>query len=127
MRDWEQASSVIQGLKELGVKIAIDDFGAGYSSLAYLRAIMAHELKIDRTLVDELENSEKARVLLGSVLDIAHNLDLNVTVEGVETAEQADIVHKLGAEQGQGYLFGRPQPALDMLTSATESILSKTA
>jgi len=127
MRDWEQASHVIQGLKELGVRIAIDDFGAGYSSLAYLRAIMAHELKIDRTLVDELESSEKARVLLRSVLDIAHNLDLDVTVEGLETHEQAEIVYKLGAAQGQGYLFGRPEPALDMLTSATENLFSETA
>lgn len=127
MRDWEQASSVIRGLKKLGVKIAIDDFGAGYSSLAYLRAIMAHELKIDRTLVDELETSEKARVLLRSVLDIAQNLDLDVTVEGVETWEQADIVYKLGAKQGQGYLFGRPEPAIDMLMAATENPISKSA
>lgn len=127
MRDWEQASRVILGLKDLGAKIAIDDFGAGFSSLAYLRAITAHELKIDRTLVDELETSEKARVLLRSVLDIAHNLGLNVTVEGVETPEQAEIVKNLGAEQGQGYLFGRPKPALDMLASTTQHLNEKTA
>ncbi len=127
MRDWDQASRVILGLKDQGVKIAIDDFGAGFSSLAYLRAIMAHELKIDRTLVDELETSEKARVLLRSVLDIAHNLDLEVTVEGIETPEQADIVYKLGAEQGQGYLYGRPEPALDMLAKATKVQKAKTA
>ncbi|WP_306115702.1 MULTISPECIES: bifunctional diguanylate cyclase/phosphodiesterase [unclassified Roseovarius] len=109
MRDWKQARSVISGLRKLGCKIAIDDFGTGYSSLAYLRTTSADELKIDRSLVEELESSEKARLLLTSVMDIARNLEFEVTVEGIETDRQGSIVTKMGAQNGQGYFFGRPE------------------
>ncbi len=109
MRDWTQASSIIGGLRKLGCKIAIDDFGTGYSSLAYLRTTSADELKIDRSLILELETSERARLLMSSVLDIARNLEFEVTIEGIETKLQRDIVQKMGAHNGQGYLFSKPQ------------------
>ena len=119
MRDWTQASEIIQGLKGQGAKIAIDDFGTGFSSLAFIMAIDADELKIDRSLVDELETSQQARRLLGSVADIAGNLNLSVTVEGIETERQSEIVVKLGATTGQGYLFGKPKPGDEALCEAT--------
>lgn len=109
MRDWKQARSLIGGLRKLGCKIAIDDFGTGYSSLAYLRTTSADELKIDRSLVEELESSQKARLLLASVMDIARNLEFEVTVEGIETDQQGAIVEKMGAQNGQGYYYGRPE------------------
>ena len=119
LRDWSQAVTIIRELRALGVRVAIDDFGTGFSSLAYLRATMADELKIDRTLVIEVETSKKARLLLSSVIDIAHNLGFSVTVEGIESPGQAQIVSDLGAGTGQGFLFGRPEPALDALQKAT--------
>ena len=120
MRDWKQARSIIAGLRKLGCRIAIDDFGTGYSSLAYLRTTAADELKIDRSLVMELESSEKARLLMSSVLDIAKNLDFQVTVEGIETQAQAEIIRKMGAENAQGYLYSKPMLPADALAAATE-------
>ena len=122
MRDWKKARHVITELKALGCKIAIDDFGTGFSSLAYLRTMHADELKIDRSLVEELETSEKARLMLTSVLDIARNLELDVIVEGIETQEQADILLAMGARSGQGYFFGRPTPPIDAMSAAMATL-----
>ena len=118
MRDWKQAREILGDLKNTGCKIAIDDFGTGFSSLAYLKTMDAHELKVDRSLIIELEESDKARLLLASVLEIARNFDLDVIVEGIETEEQANIVHAMGVANAQGFLFGRPLPPEDALSEA---------
>lgn len=118
MNDWRVAQGILSDLHDLGCKISIDDFGAGYSSLAYLRSTTADELKIDKSFVDRIEASEKARLLLSSVIEIARNLDICVLVEGIETAEQARIVHAMGASRGQGYHYGRPIPPQDAMEAA---------
>lgn len=118
MRDWKQASEILAEIKRLGCKISIDDFGTGFSSLAYLRTMKAQELKIDRSLVAELGESHQARLLLSSVLDIARHLELEVVIEGIETDEQAAIVHAMGGTCGQGFLFGRPLPPAEALANA---------
>jgi diguanylate cyclase (GGDEF)-like protein len=123
MRDWKQAQKIIHRLHKLGCKIAIDDFGTGFSSLAYLRSTLADELKIDRSLIDELENSEKARLLLSSVFEIARNLEMAVTVEGIENRAQAEIICSMGAANAQGYLFGHPKPPTEALEAATRDYL----
>ena len=115
MRDWTTARAILTALKDLGARVSIDDFGTGYSSLAYLRSTSADELKIDRSLVEEIETSRKAKLLLASVLDIARNMDLSVVVEGVETEQQADILRGLGVRYVQGFLFGRPSHWRDAL------------
>ena len=112
---------MIAGLRDLGCRIAIDDFGTGYSSLAYLRTTSADELKIDRSLIEELEESETARLLLASVMDIARNLEFDVTVEGIETDLQGRIVAKMGAQNGQGYYFGKPDRPDQALAAAMTS------
>ena len=118
MSDWKQAREILDDLKTTGCRIAIDDFGTGFSSLEYLRTMKAQELKIDRSLVRELEDSRDARLLLSSVMEIAQNLKLDVTIEGVETERQAEIVHNLGARCAQGFLFGRPLPPAQALGAA---------
>lgn len=118
LRDWNRAQAVMQSIRALGVRIAIDDFGTGYSSLSYLRTTIADELKIDRSMVEQIETSQKARFLLDGVLEMAQNLDLEVVVEGVETQDQADALEAMGAVRAQGYLYGRPIPALEALTHA---------
>ncbi|MGX9357342.1 putative bifunctional diguanylate cyclase/phosphodiesterase [Roseobacteraceae bacterium S113] len=118
IRDWDQAGSVISALSDLGCRIALDDFGTGFSSLAYLRLIQADELKVDKSLVDEIERSQDARLLLASVFEIARNLSLSIVVEGIETLEQSSILAEMGAPYGQGYFFGRPLPALDALAAS---------
>ncbi len=120
MRDWDKAKQIIAGIHNLGAKIAIDDFGAGFSSLAYLRKTVADEIKIDRSLIEDIESSDTSRFLLDSVLDIAHNLKFAVTVEGIETAQQARIVSEMGAGNAQGYYFGRPLPADEALSIALD-------
>lgn len=110
LRDWEKARRIIGELRNLGVRISIDDFGTGYSSLSYLRSAIVDEVKIDRSIVDQIETSDEARFLLDGILDIAGNLGLGVVVEGVETPAQASILNDMGAERAQGFLFGRPAP-----------------
>ncbi len=111
MQDWTQAGDIISEIHQLGARISIDDFGAGFSSLAYLRTTVADEIKIDRSLVEEIETSDTSRFLLDAVLDIARNLELDVVVEGVETQRQVDIVRGLGATSIQGFFYGEPVPA----------------
>ncbi len=117
MRDWGQAQKVIGFVKDLGAKISIDDFGTGYSSLAYMRSTFADEIKIDKSMVEHIETSQKARFLLDGVLDLSNNLGLEVVVEGIETDNQAAAVHAMGAGRAQGYLFGRPMPAAQALAA----------
>ena len=79
-------------------------------------------MKIDRSLVDEVETSLQARLLLSSVLDIGRNLDMKVTVEGVETTRQRDIVFELGARSAQGYLYGKPKPPAEAFADAMAQV-----
>ena len=119
MNNPEKVKTMLENCRAAGFKIAIDDFGAGVSSLAYLRTTKADELKIDRSLVEEIEHSEDARLLLSSVFDIAHNLNLVVAVEGIETEAQSIILQDMGAPHGQGYLFGKPRPPDEALNAAS--------
>jgi diguanylate cyclase (GGDEF)-like protein len=112
--DKARARQAMKELQALDVRIAIDDFGTGYSSLAYLREFPVNILKIDRSFVVPLGTDERAQALLGSILSIADALSLDVIVEGVETAEQAEILVDLGCSVAQGYYFGRPQSAADL-------------
>ncbi len=119
LANWEQVGQSVSELRSRGCRISIDDFGTGYSSLAYLRTISADELKIDKSLIAEIETSDEAHLILDAVLDLARGLGLEVVVEGVERPEQRDILCKLGCTNGQGFLFDRPKPAKDALAGVT--------
>jgi diguanylate cyclase (GGDEF)-like protein/PAS domain S-box-containing protein len=103
--------SIIRGLAALGVRIVIDDFGVGYSALGYLRRLSADTLKIDRTFVAGLASSREDMAIVTATIALAHALDLSVTAEGIETADQAAVLRGLGCDRGQGFLFSRPVPA----------------
>ncbi|WP_169202395.1 putative bifunctional diguanylate cyclase/phosphodiesterase [Aromatoleum bremense] len=94
-------------LKRLGVHLAIDDFGTGYSSLSYLKRMPVDILKVDRSFITELTDTGPEPAIVRGIIALAHNLDLEVIVEGVETAIQYDLVRKMGCDVVQGYLFGR--------------------
>ncbi|MBW8305436.1 MAG: EAL domain-containing protein [Thiobacillus sp.] len=103
----------------MGVTIAIDDFGTGHSSLAYLKRLPVDELKIDKSFVTDMEENDNGAVIVRSTIDLAHNLGLKVTAEGVETKAAWDIVETkaawdilemLGCDCSQGYFMGRPMP-----------------
>ncbi len=118
MQDWDKAKQIVSAIHDLGAKVSIDDFGTGFSSLAYLRMTVADEIKIDRSLVRDIETSDRSRFLLDAVLDIVRNLGLDVTVEGIETRQQADLVLEMGARKAQGYFFSRPIPRDDAFAAA---------
>ncbi len=103
----------LQRLKALGVKLAIDDFGTGYSNLAYLQRFAVDKLKIDRSFIVRLNNSSQDRAIVDAIVQIAHSLDLVVTAEGIEDPSVVQALIEMGCAQGQGYLFGKPQPAAE--------------
>jgi diguanylate cyclase (GGDEF)-like protein len=101
----------LQALKGLGVRLAIDDFGTGYSSLAYLKRFPVDTLKIDRSFVDGLGQDLQDTAIVRSVIEIARSLNLTVTAEGIETAEQLGQLMDLACNEGQGFYLARPAPA----------------
>ena len=98
----------LDALDRMGVMLAIDDFGTGYSSLAHLKRLPVDEIKIDKSFVIDMEEYENDAVIVRSTIDLAHNLGLKVTAEGVETMRAREVLAGLGCDQLQGYLLSRP-------------------
>ena len=115
MEDIKATQRTFEGLARIGVFLSIDDFGTGYSSLNYLRQLPAQQLKIDRSFVNDLENSEDARAVVAAVVGLAHALGLRVVAEGVETGGQRDILLAMGCDELQGFFYARPMPADTLL------------
>lgn len=107
----DRASALIAGLRELGVQVAIDDFGAVYSSLSYLHRLPIAKIKLDRGFVEDLETDMRARAIVDAVLGLCAQLSIDVVAEGVETEGQLAWLEAHGCRFAQGYLIGRPQPA----------------
>ena len=105
------ATQRLDQIRRLGMPIAMDDFGTGYSSLSYLKNLPIDILKIDRSFVNELGHSAKEQSIVEAIIAMAKILDLNVIAEGVETAQQLEILDRLGCGCYQGFYFCRPQPA----------------
>ena len=106
----DAALKMLDRFADLGVSIAIDDFGAGLSSLAYLKRIRGHELKIDRSIVQDVVGSQRDALIVRSTIDLAHSLGLKVVAEGIETNDQFSLLSAMGCDQAQGYLVARPMP-----------------
>jgi diguanylate cyclase (GGDEF)-like protein/PAS domain S-box-containing protein len=114
LRDTAGTLEQLQALKDLGVRIAMDDFGTGYSSLAYLWRFPFDKIKIDRTFVAEMSGNPAIADILRTITLLGRTLNLEVTAEGVETADQARILEDMRCDNFQGYLFGRPMPIDDI-------------
>lgn len=104
----------LSGLRRLGVQLEIDDFGTGYSSISYLRKLPVNVVKIDKSLIDGLGTDLEQSNFVEAVLHLIHACGLKAVAEGIETAEQAAELIRLGCASGQGYYFGRPVPASDI-------------
>ncbi len=112
----KEAILLIQRLKEYGFRIAIDDFGSGYSSLSFLKDIQADILKIDMGFLRKTEHQERSRIILRSIVALARELGMPTVVEGVETSQQVHDLAKIGCDIFQGFYFSRPIPVADFET-----------
>ncbi len=106
--------AALHALREQGVRICLDDFGVGYSSLSYLRSFPFKTLKIDRSFVREICTSKDAAAIVGAIVSLGTRLAMNVTAEGVEHSEQLELLQALGCRQAQGYLLSTPRPASEV-------------
>ncbi len=109
--DAEQVEAVLARLRRVGVQLSVDDFGTGYSSLAFLQRVAVNEIKIDRSFVLAMTESESDAVIVRATIDLAHGLGVRVVAEGVETAEHVRALRALGCDVAQGWHFGKPVPA----------------
>ncbi len=114
LQDSKTVLATLHELRALGLRTALDDFGTGYSSLSYLRSFPFDKLKIDQSFVREMAYRPDCRAIVKSVLDLAHELGMTTTAEGVETEEQLDQLRRDGCTEVQGFLFDRPRPAADI-------------
>jgi EAL domain-containing protein (putative c-di-GMP-specific phosphodiesterase class I)/GGDEF domain-containing protein len=117
----EAALAMLDRFAELGVSISIDDFGSGLSSLGYLKRIRGHELKIDRSIIEDVTHSQRDALIVRSTIDLAHSLGLKVTAEGVETNACFSLLAGLGCDQAQGYLIAKPQPLSELFEFLAEN------
>jgi diguanylate cyclase (GGDEF)-like protein/PAS domain S-box-containing protein len=111
MAQGEEAVAALNDLKSLGLHLAIDDFGSGYSSLSYLKRFQVERLKVDPRFVQNLGEEDDDREIAATIIAMAHNLRLEVVAEGVETEAQRDWLARMGCDALQGYLFGEPRAA----------------
>ena len=111
IKDFDQTSSMFSRLCALGIQVAMDDFGTGFTSLGNLRRLNFDRLKIDRIFTNDLPNHRRSAAIVRSMFVLARELDLEVTVEGVETYEQYAFLRAEGGCELQGYLFSQPKPA----------------
>jgi EAL domain-containing protein (putative c-di-GMP-specific phosphodiesterase class I) len=114
IEDVDSATAELQRVRRLGVRLALDDFGAGHTSLTHLRRLPIGVLKIDRGLVANIGESAEDRRILAAVTALAHILDLTVVAEGIECQAQADLVREAGCQVGQGYLYSTPVGAAEV-------------
>ena len=109
----ERLAKFISVMHNNGIMTSIDDFGTGYSSLSVLRDFKVNEIKIDRSFINREELTNSDEIIIGSIIDMAKRLDINVICEGVETKSQADFLIKLGCSNAQGFLYSKPVPKLE--------------
>jgi diguanylate cyclase (GGDEF)-like protein len=111
MEDPGSAQSTLRKLRELGITTSIDDYGTGYSSLAYIKQLAVNELKIDRAFVSGMEADKRNAAIVRSTIELGHNLGLTVVAEGVETDHELAELRRFGCDSAQGFYFARPMPA----------------
>ena len=113
MADPERAIIALERLRQVGVRLSVDDLGTGYSSLAYLQRLPIDEIKIDRSFLDDFDEPS-AQAVVGTIVDLGHRLGKQVVAEGVEVVESLEVLRRLGCDTAQGYWIARPMPADDL-------------
>jgi EAL domain-containing protein (putative c-di-GMP-specific phosphodiesterase class I) len=120
MEDAERTRRMFGELRELGISVAIDDFGAGYSSLSYLKNLPFSKLKIDREFVTKVDERRDGRAICTALIELALGLDIAVLAEGAETLEEVQTLHRLGCSLFQGFYFSRPLAGPDFIATVKD-------
>ena len=121
MEQVEKSASVLRELRDMGVCITIDDFGTGYSSLSYLNRLPINCLKIDRSFTKDIAHDPDSKSIVKAIIAMAHNMDLKVIAEGIETEQQCLLLQEYGCDVMQGYYFSRALPGEEIISLALES------
>ena len=115
MQDIHHAITVLECLRDIGVRISMDDFGTGHSSLAQIKNMPLHELKIDKSFIMTLMSDEQNKAIVRTTIELAHNMNLIVVAEGVENEETLRQISDMGCEEAQGFFLGRPMASGELL------------
>jgi len=110
IRNFESTGRLLSGLRQLGSRILLDDFGTGFASLSYLREFPIDGLKLDKSFIDRITEKREDRVIVEGVVSMARSLGIEIVAEGVEAPEQARMLSEMGCDRLQGYLYARPEP-----------------
>jgi diguanylate cyclase (GGDEF)-like protein len=114
IEDKARALHVLRQIKALGVTVALDDFGTGYSSLDTLRSFPFDKIKLDRLFMNEVESNPQSKAIVRAVMTLGQSLNVPILAEGVETADQLELLRREGCDEAQGYLLGKPKPEKDL-------------
>ncbi|SJT70214.1 Bacteriophytochrome cph2 [Clostridioides difficile] len=109
MKSFDKNIKILNEIKDLGISIALDDFGTGYSSLNYLTKLPIDALKIDRTFVVDLEKNSKNKCIIENIINLSHQLGIEVIAEGVESKQQVDYLKGISCDVVQGYYYSKPE------------------
>src|SRR5882672_8041652 len=124
IEDFDRGLALLRRLKALGVRISMDDFGSGYSSLSYLQAFPFDKIKIDRAFVMNLGRNPQSAAIVRAVIDLGHGLEMSIVAEGVETQEQLGFLAEVGCDAVQGYFIGKPAPIGQYATLVGRSVVN---
>lgn len=127
MENPDAAAEILRQIRRLGIAVAIDDFGTGYSSMSYLKRFSVDTLKVDRSFVTDVATDAHNAAMVRAMVTLAHDLDLRVVAEGIETESELAFLKRLRCDEGQGYFFSRPEPAAvlrAMLFAGTHSLVA---
>ena len=122
IEDFEKVTAKLRSLRSYGIRVSLDDFGTGFSSLSYLKKLPIDTLKIDKSFIDTVLSDGATRVITESIISMVRTLGLETIAEGVEQEQQYKYLHAIGCDIIQGYYFGRPLPVQEM-----EALLDKLA
>ena len=125
MEDPQKAHRTIEELSEIGIEMSIDDYGTGYSSLAYVKKLPVNELKIDREFVKNMASSKQDIAIVRSTIELGHNLGMKVVAEGIENQEELDMLKTLGCDHAQGFLISQALSSQELETWVREKGLAE--
>lgn len=127
LNDFSVSQQILKSLRQMGIRIALDDFGTGFSSLAYLKDLSVDKLKIDKSFIQQVHLDSRQLSLLKHITELAHDLDLTVVAEGVESSAELEIVTAMGIEEIQGYHYARPLELPSLINYLSRSFKQETS